>query len=259
MPMMRVSDFLASNDSSFMNGLVARRSSSGAASSAPSAWLGGRVRPVGRILAPDLPHRLRHLLLAQLGSRPLRAARSKLASLPLQLVRAFLGRDQLLGLTGETLLRHAQDVVEVGAAFGVGQLELAAGLDLLQPPVEVGVLLACAASSATLLSARAADFVCDRLHLLEALAESPWCVRLDRAVLDGGLELRACHRELGLQALAFVSASATVRSALSNRFARSAISRSAASSRCWAASSAPAHPLGHLGSSRPSARGAVPP
>ena len=56
-------------------------------------------------------------------------------------MHAFLGGDQLLGLAGESLLRDAQDLVDVGAALGVGELELATRLDLLQAAVEIGVVL----------------------------------------------------------------------------------------------------------------------
>ena len=53
----------------------------------------------------------------------------------------LLGGDQLLGLAGEAFLGHPQDLVDVGAAFGVRELELPACLDLLEAPVQVRVLL----------------------------------------------------------------------------------------------------------------------
>ena len=122
-----------------MNGDVARRSSIGTpslrSSTAPC------LANLGR-LAPQVAHRRRHLLLSQLalGLLDLRGGDLHLA---FEGVHALLGGDQLLGLTGQPLLGDAQDLVEVGASLGVGDLELAPRLDLLEAAVEVGVVLRC--------------------------------------------------------------------------------------------------------------------
>ena len=168
MPMIRVRDLRASNDSSFMNGLVARRSSSGAAS--PTA-MASSASPSG-ILASDVPHRLGHLLLAELALdlfEPLGRRRELL----LQFLGALLGADQFLGLTGETLLGDPQDVVEVGAAFDIGDLELTSRLDLLEASVEVGVLLGGAREIGGALVRPGRGFGGRGLHLLHAGAEVP--------------------------------------------------------------------------------------
>src|SRR5918994_4625430 len=60
--------------------------------------------------------------------------------LTLELPHPLLGGDQLLALSGQTLLRGSQQLVEVRAALVVGDLQGPARLDLLQPSVQVRVL-----------------------------------------------------------------------------------------------------------------------
>ncbi len=137
-PRMRVSDFFASSDSSCMNGDAARRSS-----------IGHRLRRGDRCsvvfdalvaFAPDLTHGLGHLLMTELGLDLFEPFAGDL-ELPLHRLGSLLGGDQLLGLTGEAFLGHPKDVVEVRTALCVGDLQGSACLDLLETPVEIGVLL----------------------------------------------------------------------------------------------------------------------
>ena len=60
--------------------------------------------------------------------------------LGLELADAVLGRDQLLGLTREPLLRDPQELVDLRATLVVGELELAARLEVLQAPVDLLVV-----------------------------------------------------------------------------------------------------------------------
>ena len=139
-----------------------------------------------------MPHRLGHLLLAELALdlfEPLGRRRELL----LQFLGALFGADQLLGLTGETLLGDPQDVVEVGATFDVGDLELASRLDLLEASVEVGVLLGGAGEVGGALVRPGRGFGGHGLHLLHAGAEVPRAFGLGHELSHGRLELRACH------------------------------------------------------------------
>ena len=118
-------DFRASSDSSFMNG----RSRAGPRGSPPvqrRADVG--LAPVGLLTAADLAHRF--AICSWRSSPSISSIRSSLRrELSLQPGR-ILGGDQLLGLPGETLLGHAQQLVEVGATLHVGDLEGAARLEL---------------------------------------------------------------------------------------------------------------------------------
>ena len=112
---------------------------------------------------------------------------------------AILGGDQLLGLAGETLLRHAQQLVEVGATLEVGELECAAGLHLLEAAIEVRVALGRVVEigrEATRARPRLRQLALRALDTIGQLACAP---RLRGQLLDRRLQFDLGRRQLGRQ------------------------------------------------------------
>ena len=94
---------------------------------------------VGRLLFARLAQGIGHLVHPEIAFDDLQTVAGR-DQIRLQLLHAILGRDQLLGLTGEALLGHLEQLVDLSTALVVGQLELAPCLEVLEAAVELRVL-----------------------------------------------------------------------------------------------------------------------
>ena len=86
-----------------------------------------------------LPQRLRHLVRAVLGFGEVRALRGGRET-GFEFLDPVLGRDELLRLARQTLLRDAQELVDLRAPGIVGELQLTPRLVVLQTPVDLLVV-----------------------------------------------------------------------------------------------------------------------